>query len=142
MVINGGPDLEPVARSVKSSLGKTQKFLSGQKKTNSGLLISSMTFSSASTLVAGITSAAGPVVGSGIEGWRMACIAAAVFGFIATISTGISQQLKMDDQILEGRQCLGKLKALDTSITIGSRPAAEILQEYEEIARSYPKFIN
>jgi hypothetical protein len=101
-----------------------------------------MTFSSASTLVAGITSAAGPVVGSGIEGWRMACIAAAVFGFIATISTGISQQLKMDDQILEGRQCLGKLKALNTSITIGSRPSAEILLEYEEIARSYPKFIN
>lgn len=142
MAENTGPDLEAVARSVKSSLVKTQKFLTGQKKTNSGLLISSMAFSSASTLVAGITSAAGPVVGSGIEGWRMACIAAAVFGFIATVSTGISQQLKMDDQILEGRQCLGKLKSLDTSITIGSRTQAEILQEYEEIARSYPKFIN
>jgi hypothetical protein len=142
MIVNEEPNLRAIARSVKSSLAKTEKFISDHKKTHSGFLITSMTFSSASTLVAGITSAAGPVVGSGIEGWRMACIAAAVLGFIATLSTGISQQLKMDDQLLEGRQCLGKLKALDTSITIGSRTRDEIIQEYEGISRNYPKFIS
>jgi hypothetical protein len=134
-------DLGALTQSVKASLKKTEKLVSGHRKTNTGLLIASMTFSAGSTLIAGITSAAGPVIGTGIEGWRMACIAAAVLGFISTISTGISQQLKINDQLLEGTQCLGKLRSLDTSITIGSRPRNEILSEYEELSRSYPKFI-
>jgi hypothetical protein len=134
-------DLGALTQSVKASLKKTEKLVSDHRKTNTGLLIASMTFSAGSTLIAGITSAAGPVIGTGIEGWRMACIAAAVLGFISTISTGISQQLKINDQLLEGTQCLGKLRSLDTSITIGSRPRNEILSEYEELSRSYPKFI-
>ena len=134
-------DLTAITRSVKSSLKKTEKFVKSHRRKNSSLLITSMALSGASTLVAGITSAAGPVIGSGTEGWRLACIAAAAMGFMATISTGISQQLKVSDQLLEGSQCLGKLKSLDTSITIGSRTRDEVIHEYEEIIQSFPKYI-
>ncbi|MEJ2413310.1 MAG: hypothetical protein P8Y34_10025 [Anaerolineales bacterium] len=141
MISDGSQDLGALTQSVKSSLNKTEKFVNSHRKTNTSLLIASMTFSAISTLIAGITSAAGPVVGSGIEGWRLACTAAAGLGFVSTISTGISQQLKINDRLLEGSQCLGKLRSLDTSITIGSRTREEIFAEYEEIVQSYPKFI-
>lgn len=135
-------DLKAVSRSVKSSLTKTKKALSAHRRKNKSLLLASMTFSGASTLVAGITSAGGPIIGSGIEGWRLACIVATALGFISTISTGISQQLEISDHLLEGSQCVGKLKSLDMSITIGSRTREEIIKEYEQIAESYPKFIS
>jgi len=137
-----GQDLKAVSKSIKSSLVKTEKAVSSHRRKNKSLLIASMTFSGASTLVAGITSAGGPIIGSGIEGWRLACIVAAVLGFISTISTGVSQQLETSDHLLEGTLCLGKLKSLDMSITIGSRTREEIIKEYEQIAESYPKFIS
>ena len=136
-----GQDLNAVSKSVKSSLIKTEKALSGHRKKNKNLLLASMSFSAASTLVAGVTSAGGPIIGSGIEGWRLACIVAAVLGFISTISTGISQQLESSDDLLEGTQCVGKLRSLDLSITTGSRTREEIIKEYEHIAERYPKFI-
>jgi len=105
-------------------------------------LITSFSFSAIATLVAGITSAAGPVIGSGIEGWRAACIAAAVLSFASTLITGISQQLRLGDRLLEGSQCAAKLKALDIGITVGSRPWEDVTREYEEIAISYPELMS
>jgi hypothetical protein len=135
-------DSNAVAKSVKASLQKAEGIVSGRRKANTSLLVTGMTTSAASTLVAGITAAQGPLIGSGIEGWRVSCIIAAVFACAATISTGLSQQLKINDRITEGTQCVGKLKSLDVAITTGSRSLAEISKEYEEIAKTYPEFIS
>jgi ABC-type uncharacterized transport system substrate-binding protein len=133
---------DALTQSVKKSLKKAEEIISGRKKTNTGLLVAAMTTSAASTLVAGITAAQGPVIGTGIEGWRVACIIAAVFGFASTVSTGLSQQLKVNDRVAEGNQCASKLRSLDVGITTGSRNWEEIVKEYEEIAKSYPEFIS
>ncbi len=93
-------DRDALTQRVKASLQKAEKIISGQRKANTRLVVTGMTNSAASTLVAGITAAQGPIVGEGIEGWRIACIVAAVFGFASTISTGLSQQLKIRDPIL------------------------------------------
>ena len=135
-------DSDAVAKSVKASLQKAEGIISGRRKANTSLLVTGMTTSAASTFVAGITAAQGPLIGEGIEGWRIACIIAAVFAFAATISTGLSQQLKINDRILEGTQCVGKLKSLDVAITTGSRSWEEITKEYEGIAKIYPEFIS
>jgi hypothetical protein len=135
-------DSNAVAMSVKASLQKAEGIISGRRKANTSLLVTGMTTSAASTLVAGITAAQGPLIGSGIEGWRVSCIIAAIFACAATISTGLSQQLKINDRILEGTQCVGKLKSLDVAITTGSRGLEEISKEYEEIAKTYPEFIS
>jgi len=135
-------DRNALVLGVKTSLKKAEKIVKGRRKTNTSLLVAGMTSSAASTLVAGITAAGGPVIGSGIEGWRLACSAAAVLGFAATICSGISQQLKISDRISEATQCVGKLRALDVGITTGSRSWEEIVLEYQEITKLYPEFIS
>ena len=137
-----GQNRELITRSIKSSLLQAQKFVNGRQKTNSRLMVASMAFSGASTLVAGITSAGGPIIGSGIEGWRLACIVAAVFGFSSTISTGVIQQLESRDRLSEGKECLIKLRALDLGITTGRKNWEEIIKEYEELAINYPELIS
>lgn len=142
MSAESGSNQELITRSIKSSLLKAQEFVSSRQKTNSRLLVASMAFSGASTLVAGITSAGGPIIGSGIEGWRLACIAAAVFGLSSTISTGVIQQLDSTDRLSDGKECLNKLRSLDLGITTGRRNWEEIIKEYEELAINYPELIN
>ena len=135
-------DRNALGQRVKASLRKAEKIDSGLRKANTRLLIAGIASSAASTLVAGITAAQGPVVGEGIEGWRVACIVAAVFGFASTVSTGLSQQLKISDRLSEGIQCIGKLRSLDVIITTGSQSWEEIIKEYEEIAKTYPELIS
>lgn len=135
-------DQREISKSIKTSLKKTQDFVSGRQRTNSRLLFASMALSGASTLVAGVTSAAGPVIGSGIEGWRLACIAAAVFGFTATISTGTIQHLESTDRLSKGKECLRALRSLDLGMTTGRKKWEEVIEEYEDLAQNYPELIS
>ena len=134
-------DRKDLTESVKASLQKAEEIVSGYQKTNNRLLTTTIISSAAATLVAGITATAGPAAEIGTEGWRIACIIAAIFGFVSTVSTGISQQQKISDRLAEGRQGVGKLRYLAVVITTGSREWEEIAKEYEEIAKTYPKLI-
>jgi hypothetical protein len=136
------PDRNALAQRVEASLQKAEGIVSGLRKANTRLLVAGMASSAAATLVAGITAAQGPVVGTGIEGWRVACIVAAVFAAASTVSTGLNQQLKISDRLAKGTQCVGRLKSLDIVIATGSRGWEEIVKEYEEIAKTYPELIS
>jgi ABC-type uncharacterized transport system substrate-binding protein len=136
------PDRNALARRVEASLQKAEGIVSGLRKANTRLLVAGMASSAAATLVAGITAAQGPVVGTGIEGWRVACIVAAVFAAASTASTGLNQQLKISDRLAKGTQCVGRLKSLDIVIATDSRGREEIVKEYEEIAKTYPELIS
>lgn len=131
-----------VTESVKASLQKAVEIVSGYRKKKNRLLFTAMISSTAVTMVAGVTAAVGPVAGTGTEGWRMACIIAAIFGFISTVSTGLSEQLKIGDRISEGSEGIGKLRYLDVVITTGNKSWEEITDEYEEIAKAYPELIS
>ena len=142
MGADSGKDNSVLIGEIKSSLQKTQKVVAVRKRTNSRLLLAGMAFSGASTLVAGITSAGGPIVGSGIEGWRVACILAAIFGFSATISTGVLQQRESTDQLAKGKECLSKLRSLDLVINSGKNDWEETVKKYDELTINYPELIN
>lgn len=129
-------------RTVKNKLRKAEEFTSSLRRTHYRLLIASIMSSAATTLVAGITAAQGPIVGEGIPGWRITCIVAAVFDFATTVFTGLSQQLKIDDRLSEGYQCVGRLRSLDLTIATGSQRWEEIISEYSEIAKSYPETLS
>ena len=111
------------------------------QRTNTGLLASGIISSAASTLITGVTAANGPVVGSGTPGWRLACVVAAVFSFGATVAVGLNRQLKIGEKLAEGRQCTGHLRALEIAMATGSRSRNEIIQEYEELVRTYPDLV-
>lgn len=135
------PNHDALAQSVKASLNQAEKRVSNLRQSNTRLIMTGIASSAGSTLVAGVTAATGPLVGTGDAGWRLACIVAAVFAFIATVSTGMKQQLKISDRLAKGAQCVGKLRALDVTISTGNQDWQEIANEYKEIAKTYPEFI-
>jgi hypothetical protein len=108
------------------------------RKNNNNLMLSTIIASGLSTLVAGWTSAMGPVVGEGIAGWRISCIAAAILAFAATVLVSLSQQLRFSDKLAVSEQCVGRLKSLEISCMTGSKNWNEIAWEFAEILRSYP----
>jgi hypothetical protein len=143
---NGGGDMDKtrqdgLVQEIKSSLTKAEKTLSKQKRVNTTLLIAGMMSSAAATLVAGITAASGPVIGTGTEGWRVACIIAAIFGFGATVSNGLGQQLKVNEGLIECSHCVNQLRSLNLGITSGLINGPDIAQEYQAIASSFPDYI-
>ena len=91
--------------------------------------------------MAGLTAAQGPVVGSGIEGWRVACLVAALFAFISTVVTLLNQQMKISDRLAEGTRCVGRLRALDVMLLMGHQDWQKITGEYEDIVRAHPDFV-
>lgn len=130
-----------LSKSIEASLKKAEGMVAGFRKTNTRILITTIVSSGASTLVAGLAAAFGQAADIGTDGWRAACIVAAIFGFISTVSTGIGQQLKISDRLSEGKQCVGKLRYLNVAITTGRSNWEEISKEYEETVKTFPEFI-
>jgi len=134
-------DHDAFVQMVKDSLRKAREYTSGLRKRNTRLLITGMICSAGTTLVAGGTAAAGPVVGSGDTGWRIACIVAAILAFISTVSTAITTQLKFDERLTKGNQCVGQLEALNISILTGTENWEETAKEFREIVKAYSAYI-
>ncbi len=130
-----------LTENVKVNLRRANGMIANYQHTNTWLLTATIVSSAASTLVAGLAATIGPPMGIEAAGWRAACILAAIFGFIATVSTGLSQQLKISDRLFESKQAMGRLRYLDVVMTTGSKSWGEITKEYEEIAKAYPDVI-
>jgi hypothetical protein len=131
-------DHKAFAQIVQGSLQSGQARIAGLRKTHLWLLLASIVSSAITTLVAGVTAAAGPVVSEGVAGWRLACIVAAVFGFASTACTTLTQEMKIGERLVQGTQCVGRLKALDVAIATGSHSWEEITKEYTDIVKVYP----
>ena len=134
-------DHDALTKMVKDSLLKAQEITSGLRKKNTRLLVAGMVFSAGTTLVAGCTAVAGPVVGDGVAGWQIACIVAAILAFASTVSTALTTQLKFGEQLSHGNQCIGRLKSLDVAIATGGENWEEVAKEYGEIVKAYTVFI-
>ncbi len=126
---------------VNQNLTRLDAQLVRLRRSHARLTITNIGSSAATTLVAGVTTVAGPVIGEGIPGWRLACGVAALFAFIATLAGGLVQQSKYEERLARGDQCLGRLKALNVSIATGRRGWDEIGAEFEDLARTYPEYI-
>jgi hypothetical protein len=135
------PSWENFTLRIKNSLEYAERQAANLRKTETRLQVITLVSSAAATLVAGVTAAQGPLVGEGDQGWRLACIAAAVFAFVCTVSTGLNQQLRINDRLAENIQCVGRLKSLDVAIVTGSRTRDEVKKDYEEVARTFPELI-
>jgi hypothetical protein len=130
-----------IAQKVKTSLHHAEQQAESLRKNNTRLLVTGLACSSGATLVAGITATIGPVVGEGIPGWRAACIVAALFGFISTLSMGLNQRLRFSQRLSTVTQCVGKLRSLDLLIMSGEYERQEIVKKYTEIVETYPEFV-
>jgi len=130
-----------LGKSVEASLKKAEETVSDLRKNHQRVLTTTIISSGAATMIAGLTATFGESAQIGTEGWRLACILAALFGFVSTVSTGMSQQFKYSDRLSEGKQCVGNLRSLNLVLTTGSKNWEVVVQEYEEIVKTYAEFV-
>jgi hypothetical protein len=130
-----------LVQRVQDGLKKVDGETKHLKNTSTRLTVGGLFTSAAATFVAGWTAMAGPIVGEGIPGWRLACIVAAIFALLATILSGLEQQLKFSDRLAEANQCLARLRALELNIATGRASAEGVAADYEDILKSYPGLV-
>lgn len=138
---SGTDQYQQLTARIQTSLRAAEGAVAGYQKRHNRLMATTIVSSAVSTLVAGVTAATGQAAQIGTEGWRTACIIAAIFGFISTLSTGFVQQLKTSDRLAEGKQCLGQLKSLEVVIATAGKSWDEVTREYQEIVRSFPDLL-
>ena len=141
MAVNEVENQQKLAGRVKTSLYNAEQKVTGYQKTHRRLMTTTVFSSAVTTLVAGVTAAVGQAAQIGTDGWRLACIIAAIFGFISTVSTGFTQQLGTSDRLAEGKHCVAQLKFLEIAISTQSKSWAELAREFEDIAKAYPEYI-
>lgn len=133
---------QALGQRIKTGLQNVEASMNRLRMVNLGLIVLSILGSSVSTLVAGLAAAqAEPLMGAGTAGWRMTCVIAAVFSFVATLSVGLNRQLRIEEQLVNRKQCAGRLQSLEVTMTTGSHNWDEIVEEYEEIVQTYPHLI-
>jgi len=133
-------NLQEVVRRISDDLRKAEMYLTGLKKLNTTLMVSGLTTSSLVTLFTGATAMRGPLIGGDdVGGWQLACVIAALLGFLTTLCMGLNQQLQVSERLAKATECVGRLKALDIAIVAGSRSDSDIVAEFENIVRAYPE---
>ena len=132
---------DQLIQRIRDSLLKAENYSLRLRRAYTRLVIGGFVSSTATVLVAGGTAVQGPLVGSGIEGWRLACIVAALLSLISTICVGLVQQLKLGERVPQGQLCVGQLRALDIALLIEGRDFDEIAKEYEEVVKAFPEVI-
>jgi hypothetical protein len=120
-------DRSAFTQSVKTSLATAREKVARIRRTDTQLFVTNVVSPAAATLIATIAAAVGGNVmfrGAASQaedgGWILACSLVAVFGFIATVSGVFKKQF--EDRLVLGKQCVGRLLALDLGITSGNTP--------------------
>ena len=126
---------------LQTSLAKAQKASAGYRRLNLVLVLTSLSSSALGTLITGLTVANGPIIGTGVPGWRISCILAAILGFLTTMSVGLSQQLRVSERLANSHNCSGRLRALELILATQSKPWDLVVQDYETVLREFPDIL-
>jgi hypothetical protein len=126
-----------LAQRIRESLKDADIYTQRNQKLNSALTITVIISSALTAFLTGLTAAQGPVVVPGLLDWQGACSLGAVLSVITTISSGVSQQMNISKRLIEGSQCVGRLRALELVASTKTREIKEITDEYAEILRTY-----
>ena len=125
---------------VTNSLRKAERLAAELRRKNTRLVVAGISSSALCALFAGITAARGPLIGTGPDGWRLACTISAVLAFGTTLCIGLSQQLGISDRLSTANQCVGRLRSLGVTITTSSRRWEDVTNEYAEIEQTFPEY--
>ena len=82
---------DQLSQRVRDSLRKAQNYTLRFRRIHTRLVVVGFVGSAVAVLVAGGTSIQGPLVGSGVEGWRLACVVAALLSLVSTVCVGLVQ---------------------------------------------------
>jgi len=134
-------NIELIAQRLTQHIQQAKAYGTGLKRVRTLLVSGALAGSGLATVVAGVTAASGPVVGSGPAGWSLACTVAAVLSLLGGVSAGMKEQLQVSERAAKATECLGRLGALEASLVTGIRGHTEIAAEYESILKAYPEVL-
>lgn len=134
---NANPNL--LGERLYASLKNAERNANRLGRTNGVLSLGGVVASAATTALTGWTGVAGPITGDSMFDWRLACILAAVLGFISTVSMGLSQQARIGDRLARSNECIGRLKSLEFALAAQTQSAQDLWKEYAEILKQYPQ---
>lgn len=140
-------DREAFVKLVKSNLSNVKTKVANIRQTDTILFVTNIIAPAIATLIAALAAAIGgnqmfaqAAAQANDGGWKLACILAAVFSFIASVSGMFKKQF--DDRLTLGNQCVGRLLSLDLAITTGKGDWEEAAKEYGEILKAFPEFVS
>lgn len=142
---NSIEDHETFVQTVKSNIIGVKAKVAKIRRTDTQLFILDIVSPAAASLIAALAAAIGgnqmfrqAAAQSNDGGWVVACILAAVFSFVATLSGMFKKQF--DERLALGNQCVGRLLSLDLAITTGNGSWEEVTKEYGDILKTFPEF--
>jgi ABC-type dipeptide/oligopeptide/nickel transport system permease component len=134
-------DHAALEQRIIASLAAADAYTRRNQKLNSTLTIITIIGSAVTAFLTAITAAQGPDVIPGVLNWQGACSIGAVLSIITAICSGLSQQMDISRKLIEGSQCVGRLRALELVTATRVRSVSEITTEYAEVLRTYSEAI-
>lgn len=125
-----------------SSLRTAEEKLKKLRETNTKFIVISLIASVLATLLAGSTAFLGPLAGQGPPAWKWTCGIVAVFTATATVFTGLHKQLTISERLAKATECVGKLRAIDFSISNAATEEEKkaAASEYKKVLEVYSEF--
>ncbi len=144
---NTNTDHAAFAQLVKTSLNTAKQKTDALRRRDAQLFLANVVSPAIATLIAALAAAMGgnqifsqAALQAEDGGWRLACILAAIFSFVATISGGLKKQF--EDRLAHGNQCVGQLLRLELTLSAGVNDLETATREYGEIIKTYPEFVS
>ena len=100
-------------------------------------MIAALATTATATVVAGIPAAAGVAPG----GWRLTCAVTAGLAAIGTVATALRQQVAGGERLAKSESCVGRLRAIEYGLSVGTLSAADADRAYQELVRDYASII-
>ncbi|MGA8184760.1 MAG: hypothetical protein WB819_14095 [Terriglobia bacterium] len=139
--MNANDQRDEMLQRLRSSLSKAEDHMHHLRREDAALVYASLAASSLGTIVAGLAAALGPTLGKGPLAWKVTCALVAALTASATILSGVHKQQAVPVRLGKASACVLKLRALEMDMTLGSRDAAQVAKEYQELAVNYLEFV-
>jgi hypothetical protein len=122
---------------VRASLARAERHHQRVRRFDSRSMVTALATTATATVVAGIPAAAGAAPGS----WRLTCAVTASLAAIGTIATGLRQQVAGGERLTKSEACVGRLRAIEYGLSVGTLSAADADRAYQEVVRDYASIV-
>ena len=76
-----------------------------------------------------------------VDGWQLTCAVAAGLTGVATVTTGLRQQLGSSHQLIGGATLVARLRALEFGVSVGRMTGDDADAELQELVAQYPDLV-
>lgn len=130
--------VDPIrALPIAAARSRAEARVTEVRRANTRAVTVALGASALSAFLTALPSAMGtPLAGS----WRITCMVAAILSAIAAVTTGLQAQLRFADRLTSATDCLGRLRALEVQLSLGTLQPDAAAREFTEIIARYPEF--